>query len=103
MLNTCHPCTYDEEGISYSKRLQNQFEALYGDFDFKSTIFDPATQSEEDLSTEQIVLFQEVADFRLNTISLKESVTVISNYIDIHLAEDDPEYDYGHERYMNLE
>lgn len=104
MLNTCHPCTYDEESINFTKRLQNQFEALYCDFDFKQTILDPTSNKlGEDLTTQQIVLFQEVADFRLNTISLKESVTVISNYIDIHLAEEVREYDYGHERYINQE
>ena len=58
----------------------------------------------DNLSTEQIDLFQEVADWRLNNIALKESVTVISNYIDTHLVEEMPKvYEFGHERYMNVE
>ena len=55
------------------------------------------------LSTEQIDLFQEVADWRINNIALKESVTVIANYIDTHLAEETKVYEFGHERYMNVE
>ena len=38
MFSTCHPCSYDQESIDYVKRLDNQFEGLFGDFDFKKTI-----------------------------------------------------------------
>ena len=102
MYSTCHPCSYEEESIQYTKRLENQFEALFGEFDFKTSIMQNGNS--DNLSTEQIDLFQEVADWRLNNIALKESVTVISNYIDTHLVEDMPKvYEFGHERYMNVE
>ena len=48
-------------------------------------------------------MFHEVAEWRLNNIALKESVTVISNYIDTHLAEEARVYEFGHERFMNVE
>ena len=44
-----------------------------------------------------------MAEFRLSTVSLKESVTVISNYVDTHLAEEEPIYDYGDERFISSE
>lgn len=61
------------------------------------------SQDMNDLSTNQIDLFQEVSEWHMNNIGLKESVTVISNYIDTHLAEEVSVYDFGHERYMNVE
>ena len=55
------------------------------------------------LSTTQIDLFQEVAEWRLSSVGLKESMTEIVNYIDTHLAEEARVYEFGHERYMNME
>ena len=60
-------------------------------------------QDLSNLTTNQIDLFQEVAEYRLNSVGLKESMTVIANYIDTHLAEEARVYEFGHERYMNIE
>ena len=58
----------------------------------------------KNVTVEQIDLFQEVAEWRLQTLGLKESVTVISNYVDTHLSEENPRiYDIDHERYMTGE
>lgn len=114
MFSTCHPCSYDQESIDYVKRLDHQFEGLFGDFDFKKTILKQidkenaaieniVDQDLNNLTTAQIDLFQEVAEYRLNSVGLKESMTVIANYIDTHLAEEARVYEFGHERYMNIE
>jgi len=49
MFSTCHPCSYDSEGIEYAKFLDHQFEALFGDFDIKSFIMKIGkTQEQQD-------------------------------------------------------
>ena len=50
MYNTCHPCSYEEESIHYQKRLENQFEALFGDFDFKENILKPPSRGDNQTS-----------------------------------------------------
>jgi len=69
MFNTCHPCSYDQESIDYTKRLELQFNSFFGDVDFKKEILkpkrgDPTEQAnrnvDTELSIEQIDLFQEV-------------------------------------------
>lgn len=68
MFNTCHPCNYAQDSIEYQKVLDSQFEALFGDIDFKDFIIrklkdDSSTKAntqasnKDGLTVEQIDLF----------------------------------------------
>ena len=52
MFNTCHPCSYDEQGIQYSKFLDHQFEALFGDYDIKSFIMNKEKTADSQTTNE---------------------------------------------------
>ena len=44
-----------------------------------------------------------MAEWRLATVGLKESVTLIQNYVDTHLVEEEPIYEVGDMRFISVE
>ena len=44
-----------------------------------------------------------MADWKLSSVNLKESVIKINNFVETNMAEEDPIYEYGHELYMSQE
>lgn len=67
IFNTCHPCDYDKKGIEHQRLLDTEFEALFGDLDFKARLNDhraefglserQAADQEGDMSVDKIDLF----------------------------------------------
>ena len=55
------------------------------------------------LKADDIDIFQEMAEFKMNNINLKESITIISNYIENHLQDDEEIYEFDDERFIETE
>ena len=55
------------------------------------------------LPAEEINIFQEMGEFKVNNLNLKESITIISNYIDCHLQEEEGIYEFDDERFVDNE
>ena len=80
MFSTCHPCNYDEASLKRQERFQQKLKSLFGEVDLKKDLI---TENVNilNLKSEDIDIFQEMGEFKQDNMNLKESITIISNYI----------------------
>ena len=102
MFSTCHPCNYDEKSLKRQERFQQQLKSLFGEVDLKKDLITDNINI-LNLKANDLDIFQEMGEFKLNNMNLKDSITVISNYIDIHLQKDEEIYEFDDERFVDNE
>jgi len=80
---------------------------LFGEVDLKKDLKEKMNKEEGvnilQLPAEDINLFQEMGEFKTGNLNLKESITIISNYIDCHLQEEEETYEFDDARYVDNE
>ena len=55
------------------------------------------------MEADQLDLFQEMGEFKQENMKLKETVTIISNYVDMHLQGEEETYEFDDERFVSSE
>ena len=102
MFSTCHPSSYDEESRRRLERFNQQFKSLFGEVDLKKELMSDGVNVLQ-MEAGQLDLFQEMGEFRQENMKLKETVTIISNYVDMHLQEEEETFEFDDERFISSE
>jgi uncharacterized protein with ATP-grasp and redox domains len=55
------------------------------------------------MEADRLDLFQEMGEFKQENMKLKETVTIISNYVDMHLQGEEETYEFDDERFVTSE